>query len=675
MKPTKLLLLLLVITSCASKPSRLDRALQLAGENRPELEKVLSHYHSDPNDSLKYQAACFLIENMPYHYYYEGKLLDQFSTVYEALNRVKDASAVLDSLTLRFGNFSLNSVQLKHDITSLQSSYLIENIDLAFRVWEEQPWCKHIPFDQFCRFILPYRVNNEQPDSTRRVLYEKYNPLLDSLRQTGNAEDPLTAAQVLISTLSKEEKFFTAQASRIPLASPLLMDKYRAGSCRDMADLTVSIFRAVGIPSGIEFIPIHGCLNTSHCWTFILDKKGDTYTSDYLADKILPTKETLHQTAKIFRELFEVNQSLESEIQKETKSTPQFYRNPRFEDVTPLYSEKQPLTVTLSEDAWYDKKVPNVVYLCVSKFQEWEPISWTTTNNKQATFGGIKSEYSPTDTMNHGFSKQVFSILPKPMQTYFENVVFRVAEWKEESLNPLTDPFVVHQNGDIEFFTPREEKEQITVFSKFGPFTDGFVQHLPGGVFEGSNDKTFNKADTLHLISTVPTRLKNVVPINKNKKYRYARYKGAKGTSCGIAEIQLLDSNGNSINGNVISSIQGSEIPKHESSNAFDGDPYTSFYSPNLSDDWIGLDFGQPVEIATIVYSPRNRDNFIRQGDQYQLFYLNKEGWLPLGRQTATSDSLNFEETPSNTLLYLKNYTRGNDERIFIFKDRTQVFF
>ncbi|GAB1358787.1 hypothetical protein MASR1M31_05660 [Porphyromonadaceae bacterium] len=177
------------------------------------------------------------------------------------------------------------------------------------------------------------------------------------------------------------------------------------------------------------------------------------------------------------------------------------------------------------------------------------------------------------------------------------------------------------------------------------------------------------------MISTVPTRLKNVVPINKNKKYRYARYKGAKGTSCGIAEIQLLDSNGNSINGAVISSIQGSEIPKHESSNAFDGDPYTSFYSPNLSDDWIGLDFGQPVEIATIVYSPRNRDNFIRQGDQYQLFYLNKEGWLPLEKQTAMSDSLNFKETPTNTLLYLKNYTRGNDERIFIFKDRTQVFF
>lgn len=43
----------------------MERALREAGDNRMELEKVLAYYR---DDTLKYQAACFLIENMPDQY-------------------------------------------------------------------------------------------------------------------------------------------------------------------------------------------------------------------------------------------------------------------------------------------------------------------------------------------------------------------------------------------------------------------------------------------------------------------------------------------------------------------------------------------------------------------------------------------------------------------------------
>ena len=45
----------------------LEQALELAGSNRCELEKVLEHY---ADDSLKLEAAKFLIRNMPGHYSY-----------------------------------------------------------------------------------------------------------------------------------------------------------------------------------------------------------------------------------------------------------------------------------------------------------------------------------------------------------------------------------------------------------------------------------------------------------------------------------------------------------------------------------------------------------------------------------------------------------------------------
>ena len=47
----------------------LETVLQVAGENRQELEKVLHYYRINLSDSLKYKAACFLIENIPFYTY------------------------------------------------------------------------------------------------------------------------------------------------------------------------------------------------------------------------------------------------------------------------------------------------------------------------------------------------------------------------------------------------------------------------------------------------------------------------------------------------------------------------------------------------------------------------------------------------------------------------------
>lgn len=43
----------------------LEEALEMAGKNRTELEKVLAHY---AGDSLKLEAAKYLIRHMPGHY-------------------------------------------------------------------------------------------------------------------------------------------------------------------------------------------------------------------------------------------------------------------------------------------------------------------------------------------------------------------------------------------------------------------------------------------------------------------------------------------------------------------------------------------------------------------------------------------------------------------------------
>jgi hypothetical protein len=56
-------IVLILAIGCNRQLPHLEQAL--TGENRTERETVLAHYIKDPADSLKYQAACFLIENMP----------------------------------------------------------------------------------------------------------------------------------------------------------------------------------------------------------------------------------------------------------------------------------------------------------------------------------------------------------------------------------------------------------------------------------------------------------------------------------------------------------------------------------------------------------------------------------------------------------------------------------
>ena len=64
-------LLVLTVTSCTYSNNALEQALQSAGNNRPELEKVLEHYSLEPE---KLKATHFLIENMPAHYSYKDSM-------------------------------------------------------------------------------------------------------------------------------------------------------------------------------------------------------------------------------------------------------------------------------------------------------------------------------------------------------------------------------------------------------------------------------------------------------------------------------------------------------------------------------------------------------------------------------------------------------------------------
>ena len=83
------------------------------------------------------------------------------------------------------------------------------------------------------------------------------------------------------------------------------------------------------------------------------------------------------------------------------------------------------------------------------------------------------------------------------------------------------------------------------------------------------------------------------------------------------------------------------------------------------------MDLGKEVKVDRIVYTPRNRDNYVRPGDVYELFYCERDR-QSAGTIKATADSLVFRNIPENALLLLRNHTRGKDERIFVYENGEQ---
>lgn len=194
-----------------------------------------------------------------------------------------------------------------------------------------------------------------------------------------------------------------------------------------------------------------------------------------------------------------------------------------------------------------------------------------------------------------------------------------------------------------------------------------------GGVFEGSNQSDFSEKDTLFIIQDKPGRLNMAVRSWSDKEYRYIRYVGPPNGHCDVAEIAFYGkSDTMALSGKVMGTpgCWGHD-GKHEYTNAFDGKTWTSFDYSEPTGGWTGLDLGRKMQIDRIIYTPRNGDNYVRPGDSYELFYCDQD-WKSAGKIKATADSLAFRDIPENVLLFLRNYTRGVDERIFIYENGIQ---
>ena len=201
---------------------------------------------------------------------------------------------------------------------------------------------------------------------------------------------------------------------------------------------------------------------------------------------------------------------------------------------------------------------------------------------------------------------------------------------------------------------------------------DFFNSRMNGGQFQGSCNSNFSDSIVLHTHKGITNGNWYDVRIMSDKKFKYLRYMGSKGSFCNINELEFYGPDGKKLEGKIIGT-EGEGWARKE--NVFDGNILTGFGGLSPDGNWVGLQLNKPSQVSRIRYIGRNDGNCVEIGDEYELYYWSPDSdWELLDTQKATSNILIFKDIPSNGLYILKDITKGVEERIFTYENNKQVW-
>ena len=196
-------------------PAAVDQALVRAGTNQQDLAKALHEAPAAQRPGLQ-----FLLENMP-----------------------------------------------QADLRTFSSSFLLENIALAYEALEQSPWRRDIPPDLFLNEILPYANINETREPWRKPLRDICAPLIKDCKTPAEAGHRIN--QKLFGIVKVKYSTQRKKANQSPQESMAT----GLASCTGLSILLVDACRSVGVPARLVGIPNWVDNRGNHTWVEIWDQK------------------------------------------------------------------------------------------------------------------------------------------------------------------------------------------------------------------------------------------------------------------------------------------------------------------------------------------------------------------------------------------------------------------
>jgi hypothetical protein len=647
MKTITLTLLIILLGSCNKRKDKIKIGIPAEVLKKTELlsRNMLSRFQK--KDSLEIKAAFFILDNLKYQKFSYGP---KYKTYQNIINK---HYLFEDTLTKKIDSLKNNISDDPdfYDVLSLNEEFLIKDIRDACKIYSRSGWKTKMPFDIFCQYILPYKINKEPLENNWRSYLS--NQFFNDHDSSIFKKDIISATSTIHKWLYNRKKkfrlFYGNKHLKIPDLSCDILDKLTVGSCHELTALGVGYMRALGIPATTDFAPVYLNINAGHEWSAVVIDSLHCIPFDISADTINKIKKDFNIFSKVYRRTFIPVQESHLMQRGNCSFLPELFNNPFMEDVTHLYTKTSNIRIPVISSISSKYKF---CYLCVfnKTIESWTPVAW----------GRIEKEYASFVNVGKGG-------------------VYLAATIESNGTLPLNSPFLLDDNGKIKFFEPdKSARETVKLLRKFRSdiFKDEQKNRMIGGIFQGANYPDFRDAVNLYEIKENPGDYFNNIILEENNEYRYVRYYSPKKSFGNVAEVEFYQLNNENISlkGKIIGT-NGSYLndPKCRKEAAFDGNVLTYFDSKISDYSWVGLDLGLKKKISKIRFIARNDMNGIQVGNMYELLYW-QDGWKSMGTKIADTTFLIYEDVPKNSIFWLRNLTEGNEERIFSYENGKQVW-
>lgn len=355
-----------------------------------ESNKVIEYFVKRGNKQ-KVKAANFLIENMPIHKSILAKWQDKEGNpiAFDETSFADFESAKAKVAELKKpGNSRV--LEVKWDTENISSEFLINDINSAFKYWEESLWKQSYSFETFCEYMLPYRNATEPVEFGWRA--ETNLSYKTIVQRAENPSDPTSVCSALIDELELIE-FKLSRENPQPLLSLKEMNFRKEGSCPDLANNSLLIARSLGIAATYDYTPFHAASSNAHFWNTVIDKDGVHIPFNGNQNKPYEYDTSMRRIGKALRMTYSNQQeSLVNNVSRELIAA-ESLSLPNVIDVTDEYVN----TYTINYSYDY-RAMGDLAYICVYNKGEWRPTWWSkvdTTNIAKFTKMGSNLIYLP----------------------------------------------------------------------------------------------------------------------------------------------------------------------------------------------------------------------------------------------------------------------------------------
>lgn len=536
----KLLIFIIVIAltfSCTNDiehPPKIEKLMsRMEDANQKKFNKLFSKY-SKPENDLKLKAAYYLLEHMGNKYtaHYSNiehfyKLLDHMHSFNPLSLSIDSCDKIGDTWVEKHGK-EFGQLEVKYDIDELTYTMLKENIDYAFKAWKEMPWAKHVDFNEFCEYILPYRAYNEPLSQWRKYYYNKFSWLKDSI---GNITDPVEACTKVNEYLADNRFKFVNALAKFPYINAVDQDKYRAGHCEPRTMWVLFAMRSIGLPVAIDFTPSYTRKPLSHTWMAVLDSNnssvafngagfGDETDESY----IVPTD--TRAVAKAYRNTYKIQNGITNKNIKAQDVFGYFSRQ-NYKDVSDEYKYPRADYVFELDKNKFGQLQGQPLYLCNFGYGgHYIPVDISPANGLKYQWNNIACEAIYVVTAAHN-GRYYPANNPVTFDTKTKEVIMLKPDYTKITHAKITRKY-----------TPSQDMRK-------------FADNMVNGRIEGANKADFSDAVNLKTITKDEIVYHYAdQKIGNNKKFRFYRYAPDK-TTTHLAELEFF----NTLRGNTISSI------------------------------------------------------------------------------------------------------------------------